>query len=173
LLIAEGLGWIYTIIAKWNRGFAALGYAALVVLFFLPSVNSAVATLKTPYNESDIKPVMAYLAEKRLSDDIIYVYYIGDSAFHYYAPFYGIDTKNVVTGTNSRLKKVALKSFYEDVKKLSGNKRVWFIFSGLVDCDGCEGDKDLFYVNYLNEHGVMLDSFQATDASAYLYNLNP
>ena len=130
----------------------------LVVGLFLQPTLLTFENFVRPYNGSDL-PVVEYVAENRSSDDTIYVYHIGDSAFHYYAPLYGIDTKNVVTGINSRQKRVALKSFYEDVETLKGNNRVWFIFSGLIDCDGCEGDKHLFYVNYLNERRNHAGSF--------------
>jgi hypothetical protein len=127
----------------------------------------------SPYNGSDIRPVIEYVAEKRSSDEVIYVFHITASTFHYYAPLYDIDSKNVVTGVNSRQKKVALNNFYNDVEQLQGNDRVWFIFSGIVDCGGCEGDMQLFYTDYLDERGTLLDSFHATGANAYLYDLEP
>jgi len=42
-----------------------------------------------------------------------------------------------------------------------------------LDCGGCEGDMQSYFVNYLNELGIMLDSFHRTDANIYLYDLNP
>lgn len=173
LLIAEGLGLIYVNIAKWQPWAGRIVYALLVLgLFFQPAALTFETFLR-PYNGSDIKPVIEYVAKNRSSDEIIYVYHITASTFHYYAPLYGIDSKNVVTGVNSRQKRIALNDFFEDVEKLSGNERVWFIFSGIIDCGGCEGDMQLFYTDYLDEHGTMLDSFHATGANAYLYDLRP
>lgn len=173
LLIAEGLGQIYLTIARWQPWVARGAYALLVVGLFLQPTLLTFDTFVRPYNGSDIRPVIEYVAENRSGDETIYVYHITASTFHYYAPLYGIDSKNVVTGVNSRQKRVALESFFDDVETLKGNDRVWFIFSGIVDCGGCEGDMQLFYTDYLDERGVMLDSFHATGANAYLYDLNP
>jgi hypothetical protein len=173
LLIAEGLGLIYQTIARWQPWVGRGVYALLVVgLFFQPTLLT-LDNFSRPYNGSDIRPVIEYVAEKRSSDEVIYVFHITASTYHYYAPLYGIDGENVVTGVNSRQKKVALNNFFDDVAKLQGNDRVWFIFSGIVDCGGCEGDMQLFYTDYLDERGIMLDSFHATGANAYLYDLNP
>lgn len=173
LLIAEGLGRTYLTIAKWQPWVARIAYAMLVLGLFLQPTLLTFDNFLRPYNGSDVRPVVEYVAENRSSDETIYVYHITASTFHYYAPLYGIDSENVVTGVNSRQKRVALKSFFDDVEMLKGNDRVWFIFSGIVDCGGCEGDMQLFYTDYLDERGIMLDSFHATGANAYLYDLNP
>jgi hypothetical protein len=173
LLIAEGLWRIYAMMAKWQPWIARIAYAVLVLGLFLQPTILTFDNFIRPYNGSDIRPVIEYVAEKRSNDEIIYVYHITASTFHYYAPLYNIDSKNVVTGVNSRQKKVALENFFDDVENLRGNERVWFIFSGIIDCGGCEGDMQLFYTDYLDERGSMLDSFHATGANAYLYDLNP
>jgi hypothetical protein len=59
------------------------------------------------------------------------------------------------------------------VETLKGRERIWFVFFGVSDCGGCEGDKQLFYVNYLNERGTMRDRVNGRGANAYLYDLNP
>lgn len=173
LLIAEGLGLIYLTIARWQPWIARGVCALLVVGLFLQPTLLTLDNFLRPYNGSDIRPVVEYVAKHRTDDETIYVYHISASTFHYYAPLYGIDRENVVTGVNSRQKRVALKNFYDDVDTLQGRERVWFIFSGIIDCGGCEGDMQLFYTDYLDQRGVMLDSFHATGANAYLYNLNP
>jgi hypothetical protein len=171
LLIAEGLGLIYQTIAKWQPWVARFVYALLVLGLFIQPTLLTVDNFLRPFNGSDIRPVVEYVAKHRSNDETIYVYHITASSFHYYAPLYDIDSENVVTGVNSRQKRVALKNFFDDVEKLQGNDRVWFIFSGIVDCGGCEGDMQLFYTDYLDERGTLLDSFHATGANAYLYDL--
>jgi hypothetical protein len=173
LLIAEGLWRIYQIIANWQPWAARIVYALLVLGLFLQPALLTFDNFLNPYNGSDVRPVIEYVAENRSSDEVIYVFHITASTYHYYAPLYDIDSENVVTGVNSRQKKVALNNFFDDVEKLQGNDRVWFIFSGIIDCGGCEGDMQLFYTNYLDERGTMLDSFHATGANTYLYDLNP
>lgn len=173
LLVAEGLGQIYLMIAKWQPGVARIVYGLLAFAFFLQPTISTFNTFLTPYNNADVKPVMEYVAKNRSSNEIIYVYHSTDPAFNYYAPLYGVETQNVLVGYDTPRKRIALEGFFKDVDKLRGNDRVWFIFSEIGDCGGCQGDMQLFYVDYLSELGTMLDSFQAAGANAYLYDLNP
>jgi hypothetical protein len=173
LLIAEGLGRIYTTIANWQPDAARLVYAVLAFVIFLQPVASTLDAFLNPYNASHIKPVMEYVAKNRAPGETIYVYHSTDPAFKYYAPLYGLDDQNVLIGYDTPRKRVALKGFFDDVEKLRGQDRVWFIFSDIFDCGGCEGDMQLFYVEHLSTVGVMLDSFHATGANAYLYDLNP
>lgn len=173
LLVAEGLGQIYLLVAKWQPLVARTVYAVLAFAFFLQPAISTFHTFLTPYNDAEIKPVMEYVAKNRSNNEIIYVYHSTDPAFNYYAPLYGLDRQNVLIGFDTPRKRVALDSFFKDLKMLRGHERVWFIFSEIADCGGCEGDMQLFYVDHISEFGTMLDSFQATGANAYLYDLNP
>ncbi|MFT3890816.1 MAG: glycosyltransferase family 39 protein [Anaerolineales bacterium] len=173
LLIAEGLGGIYWLIAKWNIWLARVAYALpAFVLFFLPFTGTWEAFLHPPVSEN-IRPVLQYVAEHYQEEDILYVYHTSGSVFEYYAPFYELEHIDALLGRNDPAKRIALKYFYEDAKTLKGQDRVWFIFSGIVDCGGCEGDMQAFYVNYLDERGTMLDHVEATGANAYLYDINP
>jgi len=175
-LIAEGLGRIYMIIAKWHPGIASVVYVLPALLLFLLMVNTTFGFFLSPMNDANIKPIMAYVAENRLDDEMIYVYHGADPAFNYYAPFYDLDQlhqKDVLVGFDAPRKKIALERFFDDVKMLKERGRVWFIFSHIVDCGGCDGDMQMFYLNYLNGHGTMLDSVHAVGANAYLYDLNP
>jgi len=65
-----------------------------------------------------------------------------------------------------------LNNFFKDVDALQGRERVWFIFADIVDCGGCEGDMQAFYVDELNKRGVMLDQSNGIWANAYLYDMN-
>ena len=66
-----------------------------------------------------------------------------------------------------------VRRFCEDVDALQGYDRVWFIFSDIVDCGGCEGGIQQYYVDYLNGFGTLLDSSYASGANAYLYAMKP
>jgi len=173
ILIAEGLGNIYRAVARWHIGSARAVYAlAAFAMVFSPVVN-AFKLFLSPYNRSDIKPVMEYVAEHRQEDETLYVYHSSEPAFVYYAPLYGIEGGEVLIGFDTPRKKAALQGFFRDAKSLRGRERVWFIFSDIVDCGGCEGDMQSFYVDYLNEFGTMLDSVHKVGANAYLYDFNP
>jgi hypothetical protein len=127
----------------------------------------------TPYVGSNIKPVLQYVAEQRQAEDAIYVFHTINAVFDYYGPLYGLEDTSVLMGGSGLSKRAALQDFYDGVETLKGKKRVWFLFAGIHDCGGCEGDMQLFYTDYLDERGVMLDSFHATGANAYLYDLKP
>jgi hypothetical protein len=169
-LIAEGLGWIYSLIAKWHVGTARVIYMLpALVLVLLPAAVTW-EFFVTPYVGSNIKPVLQYVAEQRQEEDSIYVFHTINAVFDYYAPLYGLEDTNVLMGRAQLSKRAALQDFYDGVETLQGKDRVWFIFAGILDCGGCEGDMQLFYTDYLDERGVMLDSFHATGANAYLYD---
>jgi hypothetical protein len=173
LLAAEGLRYLYALVSKWRRGPALAFYILLSSLIFVLSGAYRLETLFRPIMGANIKPVMEYVSRNRNPDDTIYVYHGSDPAFKYYAPFYGLDTGEVIVGFDTTRKKIALEGFFSDMDRLRGNPKVWFIFSDIVDCGGCEGDMQAFYVDYLNGLGTMLDSFRASGANAYLYDLDP
>lgn len=172
-LITEGLARIYLIISKWHAGVAGVVYLFPALPLFLLSAGGAFEYVQQPYIGSDIKPVLEYVAKHEQKNDVIYVYYTTVPVVDYYAPFYSIDNKDILFGYRSPLKDVALEGFYNNVETLRGRDRVWFIFARILDCGGCEGDMQSYFVNYLNELGIMLDSFHRTDANIYLYDLNP
>jgi hypothetical protein len=57
MLIAEGLGSLYRIVARWNTGIARAVYALPTLFLFFISVNGTFRLFLSPYNRSDIKPV--------------------------------------------------------------------------------------------------------------------
>ncbi len=172
-LLAEGLGCIHSLIAKWNIRIAHVAYALpALVLFSLPFLGTWEGFLRPSVSEN-IKPILQYVAQHRQEEDTLYVYHTSGFVFQYYAPFYDLEHMNVLIGRNDPAKRVALRHFYEDVETLKGKKRVWFIFSGIIDCGGCEEDMQSFYVDYLDKRGTMLDRSEGIGANAYLYDLNP
>jgi len=171
LLMSEGIGRIFTLISKWNRVFALVVCSiATLMLLWIPA-NFIYNTFLTPPMGAHIKPVMDYVEQHKALNDVIYVYHGARPSFNYYAPFYGFDTGYVISGED--LPNIpALKQFYKQVDQLKGNDRVWIIFSHIVDCGGCTGDMEAFYIQYLNQFGMIEDQFKASGASVYLYNLN-
>ena len=127
LLMAEGFRGIYWLVAKWKPNFAAVfsGILALAVVWQIAPITyeKAISGAK-----EDIRPVLAYVAENRAQDDIVYVFHRTDPVFHYYAPFYGLDTGNIIIGVYSPRKRVALQNFEDDVDRLVGNERVLVYF---------------------------------------------
>ena len=49
-----------------------------------------------------------------------------------------------------------------------------FIFSEIIDCVDCEGeDTQNFYLNLINNYGVIIDGYDGSEANVYLYDLSP
>jgi hypothetical protein len=172
LLMAEGLRGVYWLASKWRPDVAAFlsGALALAVLWMIVPVTyeKAVSGAK-----EDIRPVMEYIAENRRPDDILYVFPRTDPVFHYYAPFYGLDSGNVLVGVDTPRKRILLENFTGDVDGLVGKERVWFLFSEIADCVDCQGDgTQPFYLEYIDQFGSMIDSFDGSGANAYLYDLS-
>jgi hypothetical protein len=173
LLMAEGIKWTYLFLAKRQRFIAIIlcGIPVSIMLFF--SIQNAITGFRYPSIIAEIKPVMKYIEENKEQGDVIYVHYSSVAPFVYYAPFYHLDLENTVLGAYRQDEQKALNRFYDDVKGLKGNKRVWFVISEITYCGGCTGDSRQFFTDYLDKNGLMLDSILAANSAAYLYNLSP
>jgi hypothetical protein len=172
LLMAESFRAIYWLIAKWKPNIAAIfsGLLAVAVIWQIVPTTFVGAFLAP---KVDIRPVLEYIAENRRPDDIIYVFQKTDPVFNYYAPFYGLDIGNIVIGEQSPRKRIALQNYENEVLSLVGNKRVWFLFSEVLDCNNCpEEDSVGYYLEFIDPFGVIVDSFNGTGANAYLYDLS-
>jgi hypothetical protein len=174
LIIAEGLRFIYELVAKKNRVLALLlsGLPALWLVFF--PVMVTYNEVRSANSNVGLRPVVQNLSEKRMSDDIIYVYHSAEPSFVYYAPLFGIDPKDehIIIGKSLVLKKLSLEGFFKDADSLKGRGRVWFVFTDIVDCGGCDGDPQVFFVKELDKRGIQLGQSNGVEANAYLYNMN-
>ncbi|HET7144141.1 MAG TPA: glycosyltransferase family 39 protein [Anaerolineales bacterium] len=173
LLMGEGIGRIYLLIAKWQNYVAILLCGIPVSIMLLFSIQTVITDFRFPPTITEIKPIMEYIEENVERSDVIYIYYGSVSPFIYYAPFYNLDTGNVIVGVYRQDQKKALNRFFDDVNELQGNQRVWFVISEITYCDGCVGDGRDFFTNYIDKYGVMLDHILAANSAAYLYDLRP
>ncbi len=174
LILSEGLGRVYELVARKNRSLA-------LILSVLPALWLVFFPVLVTFNETSllrgtvgIRPMIEYVARNKMPADIIYSYQSAEPGFLYYAPLFGIDTKseNVIVAKSIVLKRRALDNFFKDLDMLRGRGRVWFIFTDIVDCGGCEGDPQAFYVAELDKRGTLLDQSNGVEANAYLYNMN-
>jgi hypothetical protein len=173
MLMAEAFRGIYWLFARWKPAFGAIVSAVLAVAVLWQIVPVTYEKVISG-DRVNIRLVIEYIAENRRPDDIVYVFHKTDPVFHYYAPFYGLDTGNIVIGVYDPRKRVAIQNFQSDVDGLVGKERVWFLFSEVVDCPNCEPeDTQSFYLDYIDQYGVVIDSFKGSGAGAFLYDLNP
>jgi hypothetical protein len=174
LIVAEGIGRVYQLAAQKNRALALVlsGLPAIWLLFF--PIMVTYNETRNAHSDMGIRPVVQYVSENKTPADILYVYHSADPAFAYYAPLFGMDIKdkNVIVGKSPILKKRAFERFFTDINSLKGKGRVWFVFTDIVDCGGCEGNPQAFYVSELNKRGQLLDQSNGIGANAYLYAMN-
>jgi hypothetical protein len=174
LILSEGVGRLYESVVKKNRAMALIlcGLPAIWLIFF--PVMVTYYDVRSSRSDTGIRPIVEYVSKNRMPEDIIYVYHSADPSFRYYAPLFGIDIKDehILIGKSLVLKKLAFGSFFKDVDALKGRGRVWFVFTDIVDCGGCDGDPQAFYVGELSKRGLLLDQSNGTGANAYLYNMS-
>jgi hypothetical protein len=171
--VTEGIVAIYHFASKWRRGFAFALSSTLVLWLLFTPIRLTFNETKNARANTGMRPVIEYVSVHAKPADIIYVYHSADPVFHYYAPLSGIDLQsgNVIIGADLVLKKRAFESFLNDINSLAGRGRVWFIFSDIVGCGGCDGNMQAFYVDLLNKHGTLLEQVNNFDANAYLYDM--
>ncbi len=167
LLLAEGIKMVRMTLLKVNSLLAELICIIFITHLSYNSVIIAYNNLRHPPLGEHIKPVMAYLSKNRLSTDLIYVYYGAIPAFEFYKSLYGFNENEYIKGISSRKEPT---KYLEDIKKLKGYRRVWFVFSH--NCSWCIVNEQEYILEYLNKIGVKVDEFLSEGASLYLYNLN-
>jgi hypothetical protein len=167
MIIAEGLERARSVFSKVNR-WAALGaWFVLVLLLVYDPTSLALRNLADPPMREDIKPVMSYVQEHKLNNDLVYVYYGAMPAFDFYAPQYGFRQDDYVVGVTSRKRPT---KYLKDLKNLVGRGRVWFVFSH--NCSWCTVNEEVYYLENLNKMGTELDEYSSAGASVYLFDLN-
>ena len=114
----------------------------------------------------DIKPVLAYVNQNSSRDDLIYVYYGAIPAYQFYAPSFDRLNGKYIVGITSILDPI---EYLEQIEKIGSGQRVWFIFSN--NCSGCIVNEQVYILEHLDKIGHKIDEYEATGASAYLYEL--
>lgn len=166
LLLAEGAKQVRIILLKVKRHLAELIYAFSVVYLLYHPASVVYKNLQSPPMGEHIKPVMSYISENYFSDDLIYVYYGARPAFEFYMSLYGFDQHDYIAGVAARNDPV---KYLEDIEKLRGHPRVWFVFSH--NCSWCIVNEEQFILEHLNKIGVKKGEFLSDGASVYLYDL--
>lgn len=155
---------------KWSVGRYGFLIPVLVAgLIFSRSLLSDGHHLFTSRVVEDIKPVLQYYSERRQPYDILYLHYAAEPAFKYYAAKFDLVNVKYITTVSSKRK---LVGYIADLNKVSGNSRVWFIFSNVIYLNSqLNQSEEDFFVHYLNSIGKKLDYFHAQGATIYLYDL--
>jgi hypothetical protein len=144
----------------------ALAGALATALLFQPAVGAARA-LRHPRTHEELKPVLAYVRDRRRPGDAIYLYYASQYPMQYYAPRYGFAEGDYVLGKIARRNP---EKYREQIDALRGRPRVWVVISHPTQRRGV--DEQRYVLDYLDEIGTRLDEVTAPGAGAYLYDLS-
>jgi hypothetical protein len=194
LLVGSGVTYMRSTIATSPSGRALAGVAtAVIALFVLVQTPSLMSRQKT----EDVLPVLEYVRTNWHSGDVLYVHEGSEDATAYSALVHGVNVRDghtlwravrgpavdgivsqslasrqpeIVVGRLSDDGRLALA---DDLPRLAGDPRVWFIFS-----HGARYENDRFVdelpanVQLLDRAGSRLDEFHRSGAVAYLYRLS-
>ena len=117
-------------------------------------------------DHEEVRPIMAYLSAHYQEGDSIYLYPSTWAAFEYYDGRFGLENVPYQVGVISRKD---WDNYVRDLQGLSGNPRVWIIFSHVHKNFGI--DEEQFYLYILDGIGKRITSFKQKGAAIFLYNL--
>lgn len=165
LFIAEGVEHIRD---NTRNNSAIIGVVFICLLFLTPSLSASYHLIK-PRTREEIKPAISFLKEHEQSGDVLYLFLPSRIAYKYYSKRLNVNLNENIVGLHPKDNWV---DHINQLNKLRGNKRVWFLFSHvrLYISRGSVNEK--FIVNYLDSIGERIESFKTNDASIYLYNLD-
>jgi hypothetical protein len=166
ILLAEGVRRVGTFLNRINKSVGWIASACLLVYLLYSPTMLILERVKSPPLNENIKPVMAYLRNNYVDNDLIYIYYSAKPAFEFYAHNYGLDRSKYNVGVSARNNP---DKYLEDIDKLIGNSRVWFVFSH--NCSWCMVNEEVFITDHLNEIGYKRGEYISDGASVYLYDL--
>jgi hypothetical protein len=142
-----------------------LAAIAAVALLFEPSLAAA-RHLRHPRTREEIKPVLAWVRDRRAPGDTVYLYYGAQYPMAYYAERYGFAPGDYSSGKISRRNP---DRYLRDLDELRGARRAWIVFSHPTTKRGV--DEQQLFLDYLDKMGRRLDETHADGAAGYLYDL--
>jgi hypothetical protein len=151
-----------------NRLFANIAFAALIVLLLMPVIPTTNSYLVTHnYLRDDLKPVLSFIESNKQDGDLVYLYHYVESPYAYYAPSYNLEGLSIRVGENNSGN---ARKYQAELSALPRERRIWFIFSFVIEARVSKGEKQderKYILNYLKENGTLLDEFySANDASS-------
>ncbi len=176
LVVAEGTWLIYQAVQPISR---VLGIVLIGLLLFYP-VTSALSTLKSPTQRSEVRPVMHYIQQHWKPGDFLYVYYASHPQFNYYNRQFQFAQADYYIGTwppgdfGNHQDQTTWNKFIADIPNLKEHSRVWLLFSQVPqrNKESFRLDEELFMLYNLDQQGRQLDAIRQERASAYLYDLS-
>jgi len=112
-----------------------------------------------------IRPAMDYLQGTWKDSDSMYISNGGVPAFEYYAPMYGLENADFISGQPDNYNNP--DTMLERLDSLKGKQRVWILLSHVYE-QGNLNEHDLLF-EYLKKNGEKKRAFIEPGSSVYLY----
>jgi hypothetical protein len=156
-------------LSRWSK---TLG----VLVPVLVTASTVYPMAKTPpaYHLEDIKPVLAYMQERRLPEDSAYVYYGAAPQMEFYAAGYGLRLNDYAVGGCNRGDS---RRYFQDLDAFRGRPRVWVLITHSLPRYRERDD----ILHYLDTIGLRRNSFAmksrllggtGSTAEVFLYDLS-
>lgn len=147
-----------------------LGLAFLLGAYLLGgSLWTTIENSIEPKKTEDIRETMGYLVANYEKGDAIYVYHFSAPVFDFYAEEYSLQQAELVRGSDPEVDR---RQVEKELYGLDGKKRVWYLFSHLVDETYLEEERSI--LELANAMGFKKKTFHqpGTAISLYLYDLS-
>lgn len=169
VLIGAGMAMIWESVIAGRRFIAAL----ILLSILLPTAARDAFYLVVPQRREEIRPVLAYIRDHKQPGDSLYVFYISEVPFHYYADRFGLEPNRMGLGDMpaiiGRPGDRDPSIYRADLARLRGRGRVWVLISHPRALGGV--DEEQLFPQILSQWGRPLDHVQAFNASATLYDM--
>ncbi len=162
LIIAVGIHYLQR---KADCGSPIVGFA-LVLLILIQPIFLAGYRLIVPRAPEELRTVMEYTQRHYREGDMIYLYYAAVNAYRFYADRFNF-TKDYIVGIDARSE---WTRYDQDLRQLMDKERVWVMFSHVATWYGVDEEK--LFLSYLDRYGIRKDTYRASGASVYLYDMN-
>ncbi len=174
IFIALGKGIDFLVGLIRQQTLANLAFVILLVSLLhpiVPTINSYLFTRS--YLQEDLKSVLSFLEENHEDGDLVYLYHFVGPEYLYYAPAYHLEDLSYVNGQNNS---AHAKKYQDELSLLPRGKRIWFIYSFVIQAKVRKGERQNereYMLNYLKENGAMLNEFYSINnvSSAHLFIL--
>ncbi|MCR4337999.1 MAG: glycosyltransferase family 39 protein [Candidatus Omnitrophica bacterium] len=134
----------------------------ILSIYIQQGITTLILTTSKSTNE-DLAPVLVEVRKRAQKTDLLYIYCGAQAQFEYYHQRFELQGLPTVYGIDSREDP---QRYLQDINRLRGRGRVWFIFSHIWE------DEDIVYLDHLDHIGKMLISIPSWNAGAFLYDLS-
>jgi len=162
LIIAEGISYMQK---KAALGSPLVGIVLVFLLLIEPVVLAAYHII-VPRAPEELRTVMEYTDKHYRDRDVVYLYYASFNAFQFYKDRFRF-ADDYVVGVDARSD---WTRYDRDLRQLIGEERVWIMFSHVATWHGVDEEK--LFLSYLERIGTRKDTFNASGASVYLYDMS-